>query len=80
MRMKLDGDLENWLYVFMDQECRSEETGILMEKIQLGYGEERHYPMDVINETHLRYFAFVNNLDKPAEEIYSLYKERQNIE
>ena len=80
MRRKLEGDSGNWLYVFMDQERRSEETGRYVTRVQLDYGEEQHDPMDVVKETRRGYFAFVSNLDEPAAEIYLLYKERWDIE
>ena len=80
MRRKLEGGAGNWLYVFMDETRRGEETGRYVTKIQLDYGEEERKPMDVVSETRRGYFAFVSNLDKPAEEIYLLYKERWDIE
>ena len=80
MRRKLEGSAGNWLYVFMDQERRTEETGRFVAKAQLDYGEDERKPMDVVSETRRGYFSFVSNLDKPAEEIYLLYKERWDIE
>ena len=79
-RRKLEGGAGNWLYVFMDQERRSEETGRYVARVQLDYGEEDRKPMDVVSETRRGYFAFVSNLDRPSEEIYLLYKERWDIE
>ena len=80
MRRKLEGGVGNWLYVFMDETRRSEETGRYVAKVQLDYGEEERKPMDVVGETRRGYFAFVSNLDKPSKEIYLLYKERWDIE
>lgn len=79
-RRKLEGGAGNWLHVFMDETRRGEEGGRFVAKIQLDYGEEERKPMDVVSETRRGYFAFVSNLDKPAEEIYLLYKERWDIE
>lgn len=74
------GNLGNYVYLFRDDQRKSQAELRFQEQLEASYGEEEITEKDFFADTRRGMYAFVSNLDQEPRSIFMSYKERWDIE
>jgi len=74
------GNLGNYVYLFRDDQRKSQAELRFQEQLEASYGEEEITETDFFSDMRRGLYAFVSNLDQDPKSIFMSYKERWDIE